>query len=262
MPLSWPRALGMVGIGLLAGFLSGLFGIGGGIIIVPLLVALGYDIKRASAVSLGAVLLSSVVGVLSYASLGHVDWMLALVLAVGSVAGAQLGSRILSRLPSRTIQRFFAVFLFLVAVSLFFTVPSRDGVVHLDWLNGTLGVLLGFVVGVLSAILGIGGGVMVVPALILGFGAGDLIARGTSIAMMIPTSISGTIGHIRAGRADLRASLLVGLGAVLTTTLGALTAKAFDPQLGNILFGLLIVFMAAQLAWRTRARPVDGDTGR
>ena len=255
--ITWPRALAMVGVGLVAGYLSGLFGVGGGVVVVPFLVWLGYDIKRASAVSLGAVLLSAIAGVITYAATGHVDWVLALLLALGSVAGAQLGSRLLGKLPARTIQLGFAVFMLLAAVSLLFTVPSRSGSVHIDLLSAVLAVVLGFVVGVLSAILGIGGGVMIVPALILGFGANDLVARGTSIATMIPTSISGTIGHIRAGRADLLASLFVGLGAVSTTTLGALTAKALDPRVGNVLIGVLLVAMAIQLAWRARRRTVD-----
>lgn len=251
----WRRALSLLAVGLTAGFLSGLFGIGGGIVIVPLLVVLGYDIKKASAISLGAVLIISLAGVVSYASFGEVDWLLAALLAVGSVTGAQLGSRILGRLPARTVQLFFSVFLLLVALSLFVVPATRDGVVHLDWLNGIAAVLLGLVVGTLAAILGIGGGVMIVPSLMFGFGAGDLLARGTAIAMMIPTSVSGTIAHIRAGRADLVASACIGVGAVFTTATGAFVARSLDPHVGNILFALFVVFLAAQLAWRALRAP-------
>lgn len=251
----WGRAAALLGVGLGAGFLSGLFGIGGGIIIVPLLVFIGYDIKKSSAISLGAVLVISLTGVVSYASFGQVDWMLAALLAVGSVVGAQLGSRVLGRLPAKTIQIFFSIFLLVVAVSLFVVPSTRDAAVHLTVLSGILAVVLGLIVGTLAAILGIGGGVMIVPALMLGFGAGDLLARGTAIAMMIPTSISGTIAHIRAKRADLVASALIGFGAVFTTTLGALTARAIDPHLGNILFALFVVFLSGQLAWRALRTP-------
>lgn len=249
------RAAVLAGIGLLAGFLSGLFGVGGGAVIVPLLVMLGYDIKRASAVSLGAVLISSIAGVVSYASLGQVDWLLALCLAAGSVVGAQFGSRLLSWLPSRAVQYAFAVFLVVVAISLFLIPPSRDGVVALTPWLAVAAVLVGLVVGALSALLGIGGGAVIVPTLMLGFGAGDLVARGTSIAMMIPTSISGLIAHVRAGRADFPASLVLGVGAVVTTALGALTARALDPHLGSILFALLVLFLAGQLLWQARRMP-------
>ncbi|MGV1033699.1 MAG: sulfite exporter TauE/SafE family protein [Microbacteriaceae bacterium] len=246
----WGRAIALLGVGLGAGFLSGLFGVGGGIVIVPLLVVMGYDIKRSSAISLGAVLLISVAGVISYASFGEVNWLLAAFLAIGSVIGAQLGSRVLGRLPAKIVQLSFAAFLLAVAVSLFIIPTTREGAVELDWMNGGAAVLLGLMVGTLAAILGIGGGIIIVPALMLGFGAGDLLARGTAIAMMIPTSISGTIAHIRAGRADLVASALIGAGAVLTAALGALVARAMNPQLGNTLFGLFVVFLAGQLVWR------------
>ncbi|MFM6973803.1 MAG: sulfite exporter TauE/SafE family protein [Agromyces sp.] len=253
--LSRRRIIGLVLVGLGAGFLSGLFGIGGGIIIVPLLVMLGYDIKKASAVSLGAVLIISMVGVISYAGFGEVDWLLAALLALGSVFGAQIGSRILGKLPARAIQLFFAAFLLLVAISLFLAPPVRDAVVHLNWLNAIAAVVLGLVVGTLASILGIGGGVMIVPALILGFGAGDLLARGTAIAMMIPTSVSGTIAHVRAGRADFLASGILGFAAALTATLGATTAHALDPRVGNALFAGLVLFLAGQLVWRALRTP-------
>lgn len=245
------RSWSLVALGLGAGYLSGLFGIGGGIIIVPVLVMMGFAIKQASAVSLGAVLVISTVGVISYASLGEVDWILAALLALGSVFGAQIGAKILTRLHSHVIQYAFAGFLVLVAISLFVLPPVRDSAVTLDLLSGIGAVLLGFVVGTLAAVLGIGGGVMIVPGLMLGFGAGDLLARGTAIAMMIPTSISGTIAHIRAGRANLIASAFIGVGAVVTTPLGALSAHALDPRVGNMLFAMLLVLLAAQLVWRT-----------
>ncbi|HLP23189.1 MAG TPA: sulfite exporter TauE/SafE family protein [Microbacteriaceae bacterium] len=250
--LGWRRAVALALVGLGAGYLSGLFGIGGGIIIVPLLVLLGFDIKKASAISLGAVLIISSVGVASYASFGEVNWFLAALLALGSVVGAQLGSRVLGRLPARTIQFAFAFFLLAVAMSLFFAPVARDAVVHIGVASAIAAVLLGLVVGTLASILGIGGGVMIVPALILGFGAGDLLARGTAIAMMVPTAISGTIAHVRAGRADLLASALIGAGALGTTALGAVTAHLLEPRVGNVLFGALLVFLAGQLAWRAR----------
>ena len=250
--LGWRRVAALAGVGLGAGFLSGVFGIGGGIIIVPLLVLIGFDIKKASAISLGAVLIISSVGVASYASFGEVNWLLAGVLALGSVVGAQIGSRVLGRLPARTIQFCFAAFLLAVAVSLFVSPTARDAAVQLSWGSAIAAVLLGLVVGTLASILGIGGGVMIVPALMLGFGAGDLLARGTAIAMMVPTAISGTVAHVRAGRADLLASAVIGVGALGTTTLGALTAQSLEPRVGNALFGVLLVFLAGQLAWRAR----------
>ena len=92
-------------IGLVAGFLSGLFGVGGGIIIVPaLVIAAGFDQRLASGTSLAAIVPTATVGVISYATTGNVNWIAAVILAIGSVVGAQIGSHLLSRLPKRVIQ--------------------------------------------------------------------------------------------------------------------------------------------------------------
>ena len=246
--INWPKALGFLGVGVVAGYFSGLFGIGGGILIVPLLVFLGVDIKIAAPTSLAAVFPISIVGTLSYAFINAVNWPIAGLLALGAVIGAQMGAVISAKLSRTALQFAFAAFLIIVAASLFLTVPSRTAVVELDLVNGIGAVATGLLVGTLASILGIGGGVMVVPALMLGFGASDLVARGTSIAMMVPTSASGTIAHVRSGRAELRVAGLIALGAIATTWIGTLSAQAIDPKLGSMLFAALLVIIAAQLA--------------
>ncbi len=250
--LTAKRTLAFIALGLATGFFSGVFGIGGGILIVPILVMLGYGIKEASAISLGAVFLIALVGTATYAVLGQINWLLVALLAVGAVVGAQLGSRVVGRFPARVLQFIFAGFLVLVAISLFFVVPVRDAAVSLTLVTGCIAVLAGTVVGILAAILGIGGGVMIVPMLMLGFGVGDLVARGTAIAVMIPTAASGTIANLRAGRGNPRASLAIGGGAALSTPLGALAAAWLNPAIGNALFAMFLLFMAGQLAWRAR----------
>ena len=93
-----------------------------------------------------------------------------------------------------------------------------------------------------------GGGIIVVPMLILLFGQSDLVAKGTSLAMMVPTAISGTIGNLRKHNVDLVSALVVGLSACVTTALGAAAAIALDPFVGNVLFAVFLVFIAAQMA--------------
>ncbi|WP_092666647.1 sulfite exporter TauE/SafE family protein [Agrococcus carbonis] len=238
----------LVGIGLLSGFLSGMFGIGGGIVIVPLLVLLAKFPRRlAAGTSLGAIVPAALVGVASYAALGNVDWLVALILVVGSVAGAQVGAHLLHKLPVQAIRWAFIVFLAAVAVSLFLIVPSRDAELELDVLPIIGLVVLGFVTGVLSGILGVGGGIVIVPMLILLFGLGDVAAKGTSLAMMIPTAISGTIGNLRRKNVDLVAALIVGLAACVTTALGAAAAVALDPQTASIIFGAFLVVLIVRL---------------
>lgn len=236
-------------VGASAGYLSGLFGIGGGVIIVPLLVLIGFEIMNAAAISLGAVLVISIVGTVAYTSLGQIDWVLAGLIAVGSVFGAQLGGRLLNRLTGGSLRIAFAVLLLLIAVSLSFSPPVREATIDLNWLTAVGAVFLGIVVGVLATVFGIGGGVLLVPALMLGFGVGDLVARGTAIAVMIPTSISGLLAHLRAGRANYAASLLVGAGSVFTTAAGAYSAHLLNPHVGNLLFAVFLAILASQFIW-------------
>ncbi|HET8866699.1 MAG TPA: sulfite exporter TauE/SafE family protein [Agrococcus sp.] len=238
----------LVAIGLLSGFLSGMFGIGGGIVIVPLLVMLAkFPRKLAAGTSLGAIVPAALVGVASYAAVGNVDWIVALILVVGSVIGAQVGAHLLHKLPVLAIRWAFIVFLAAVAVSLFFVVPSREAEFELHVWSAVGLVVLGFITGVLSGILGVGGGIVIVPMLILLFGLSDVVAKGTSLAMMIPTAISGSIGNLRRKNVDIVAALIVGLAACVTTALGAAAAIALDPRTASIIFGVFLVLLIVRL---------------
>lgn len=112
------QAVALLVIGLVAGLASGLFGIGGGVIIVPALVGLlKYDQKLAVGVSLGALLLPvALPGVIAYYQAGAFDTGAALLVALGLLVGALGGARIALRLPSRTVRRLYGVFLLLVAL--------------------------------------------------------------------------------------------------------------------------------------------------
>jgi uncharacterized membrane protein YfcA len=243
-------------IGLAAGFLSGLFGVGGGILIVPALLLLVLDDQRiAAGTSLAAIVPMSIVGVVSYAIGGSVDWVAAALLAVGAILGAQVGSHLLSRLPRRALRWGFIVFLLVVIVSLFLVIPSRDA--SIEFTGGSvIGlVVLGLITGVLSGLLGIGGGAVVVPMLIVLFGASDLIAKGTSLLMMIPTALSGTIGNVLRKNVDLPAAAVIGVSACTTTALGSLVAAAISPQVANMLFAAFLAAVITQLIVKALRSP-------
>ncbi|WP_405373687.1 MULTISPECIES: sulfite exporter TauE/SafE family protein [unclassified Microbacterium] len=243
-------------IGLIAGLMSGMFGVGGGTVIVPMLVTLlGFDQRRAAGTSLAAIVPTAAVGVISYATVGSVAWVPAVILAAAAVIGAQIGTWLLARLPQNAIRWGFIGFLLVVIVMLFIVVPSRDADVPLTWFTGTGFVVLGLITGVMAGLLGVGGGVIVVPALMILFGMSDLEAKGTSLLMMIPTAISGTIGNLRRRNVDLLAGVLIGAAACTTTALGAWFATLVDPMTANILFAAYLAFIAIQLsikAWRAR----------
>ena len=255
-----PRAYAaFVGIGLLAGLLSGLFGVGGGTVIVPLLVLfLHFNQRLGAGTSLAAIVPTASVGVVSYAIHGSVAWVPALILAAGSVVGAQIGTRLLPKISQTTLRWFFVGFLVIVIVSLFLVVPSREAAFDLQLLNGLALVAVGVVTGILAGLIGVGGGVIVVPVLMLAFGTSDLIAKGTSLLMMIPTAISGTIGNIRNRNVDLVAATVVGVSACTTTALGAWLATLIDPFAGNMLFAAYLVVIAVQMAMKAiRGRKKD-----
>ena len=255
-----PGLVPLIAIGLAAGLLSGLFGIGGGTIIVPALALwLGMPQRLAAGTSVAAILPAAAVGAISYAVQGNVDWTAALCLTVGIVAGAQLGTYLLARLPVSALQWAFMVFLLVVIVTLWFVVPQREDEIGINLLSAALLVLTGFITGVLSGVLGVGGGVIVVPVLMFFFGANDLVAKGSSLVMMIPGSISGTIGNMRRNNVDMRAALAVGIAASVCVPFSSVLATLLEPFLANVLFSLYILFIVLQMLVRKLR---DGRKGR
>jgi uncharacterized membrane protein YfcA len=255
-----PRGIALcIGIGLLAGLLSGLFGVGGGTVIVPLLVLLlAFDQRLAAGTSLAAIVPTATVGVVSYAAGGAVAWIPALLLAAGAIGGAQIGTWLLPKVSQTALRWAFVAFLAVVIVMLFVAVPSRDAVFTLTWGSGTALAALGLITGVASGLIGVGGGVIVVPVLMLVFGTSDLVAKGTSLLMMIPAAVSGTLGNLRRGNVDLLPALVIGVSACTTTALGAWLATIVDPFVGAVLFAVFLVFIGTQMALkaiRGRRRP-------
>jgi len=250
----------LVAIGVLAGVLSGLFGVGGGVIVVPALMAFAQmDQRRASATSLVAIAPAAVVGAVTYAVQGEVHWLAALTLAVGSVIGAPIGARLLRALPLRALPWIFVGFIAVVLVSLFTTVPTRGGEVHFGIVEAIVLLLLGLLSGVLSGLVGVGGGVVIVPGLEVVLGAGDLLAKGTSLLTMVPTSVSGTVANLRRRAVDLRVGLTVGVTAAVCSPGGAVLARLVEPQVGTWLFAAFLVVVAVIVLSRGRRRAPQND---
>lgn len=250
----------LVAIGVLAGGLSGLFGVGGGVIVVPALMAFAQmDQRRASATSLVAIAPAAVVGAVTYAVQGEVHWLAALTLAVGSVIGAPIGARLLRALPLRALPWIFVGFIAVVLVSLFTTVPTRGGEVHFGVVEAIVLLLLGLLSGVLSGLVGVGGGVVIVPGLEVVLGAGDLLAKGTSLLTMVPTSVSGTVANLRRRAVDLRVGLTVGITAAVCSPGGAVLARLVDPQVGTWLFAAFLVVVAVIVLSRGRRKAPQND---
>jgi uncharacterized protein len=114
-----PRSVVLVGIGLAAGFFSGLFGVGGGILVVPLLImAVAYRPHEATATSLAAILFTASAAALAHAESGNVEWDQALLVGLPAVAGVTAGTWLNRRLQARWLVLLFAAFLVAVAIRL------------------------------------------------------------------------------------------------------------------------------------------------
>ena len=119
-----------------------------------------------------------------------------------------------------------------------------------------LAALLGFVGGVLAGLFGVGGGILFVPTLVLVLGLTQIHAEATSLLAILPTVIVGTWRQHRHGNVDLRAGLIVGIGAIAGVEGGVQIAKALPEDTLRRLFAVLMFVVAASLAWRAlRQKP-------
>lgn len=226
----------LIVVGMLVGVLSGTFGIGGGTVIVPALVWLGLSQRNAAATSTLAIVPTSISGVVSYATGGHVDWLAAVLLFCGMFVGGQIGSWLLSRLPELVLRWIFVAFLVFVVINQLSFVPSRDHQIAMSVTTGICLALLGVIIGTLAGLLGIGGGALAVPSLSMLFGASDLIARGTSLLAMFPNSITTSAANLKRRLAHVKTALIIGVTAAVTAPLGTWIAGEVSPRAGSIMF--------------------------
>lgn len=247
---------GAAGVGVVAGVLAGLFGVGGGILIVPgLVLILGMHQRRAHGTSLAAIIPIAASGVLGFALQGAVDWPAAALLSVGASAGALLGTRALQRIRPRSLRIAFALFLVATAVRLFLEAPVGTGRGELDPFMVAGLIVLGLVAGTVAGLFGVGGGILIIPALVLLFAVPDAVAKGTSLVVILPTAVVGTARNLHYGNADLPAAAAAGLSGVITAFLASQLAVRLDPRLSAILFGLLLVMVAARMLLTRDERP-------
>lgn len=245
-----------VAVGVIAGLASGLFGVGGGIVIVPGLVLLaGLQQRLAHGTSLTAIVPIAIVGTIGYATAGEVDFAVAGAMAAGAVVGAPVGVSLLNRLPQRALRLGFSLVLVLTAIRMVVDVPAGEGRAAIDLADALWYALTGFAAGVLSGVMGVGGGVLVVPILALLFASPLVLAKGTSLAVIVPTALVGTWRNVRRGSTDVRAGLIVGAGGVLTAAVASQISLEMDPVVSAWTFAALLVATALRMARATRRTP-------
>lgn len=242
--------------GLLAGLAGGLFGVGGGVILVPLLTAgFGLSQHRAHGTSLAVIGVSALAGLAVYGAFSHVAWATAAVVALTSVMAAPLGAKWATRTSPHSLRRAFAVFLVLVAIRLLWKTPQPHVA---PFHHGMVGVAfdlgLGVLVGLLSGYMGVGGGLIAVPAFTLVLGMTQQAAQGTSLAVILVTGPAGAIVHGRHGNVALSLVPLLALGAILGAPLASWLAQMLPHELLARVFAVFLLFNGTY-AWFRVSRP-------
>jgi uncharacterized membrane protein YfcA len=234
---------------------------------VPLQVIWAKTTSRvAAANSLAAIVPIGIVGACVYYFGGQAHQLnleVAVFVMIGSSAGALVGAGLSSRVPERTLKMLVAGLLIVAAATeVHDAVLGGNAVVESAARSGPepirdgLLVLSGAVIGTISGLTGVGGGVLLVPTLVLGFGLGQRVAQGSSLLAILPTAAVGAIVHRRNGDLDAGAAGWMSLGGVPGSLLGALLALALPQRVLAGLFGLLLTAMAVQM-WPRRSEATE-----
>jgi uncharacterized membrane protein YfcA len=248
-------------LGAAAGVLGGLFGIGGGLVMVPgMVLFLAIPQHRAHATSLAAMIASAAAAVVPLALDNRVDWDTAGFLVFGSVFGAYLGARIFARIPEVWLAGGFVVLALASALRMFLegdkvgAATVGTATIDTSWVGVVGFVLVGFAAGILGALMGVGGGIVYVPALVTLYSLEQHLAQGTSLAVIVPTAVVAAIAHGRRGQVEWRLAVLLGSGGLAGGWLGAQAALALDAPLLRKLFASFLVLMALRMLARTHRR--------
>ncbi len=280
----------ILGMGGAVGLLSGMFGVGGGFLMTPLLIFIGIPPAVAVATGANQLVAASVSGVLAHWRRGNVDFKMGTVLLVGGIFGSGLGTWIFALLKDAgqvdlLISLSYVLFLgviggLMLVESVGALLRSHKGTVKRKklhqhyWIHGLpfkmrfrksklyisalLPLVLGFFVGVLSAIMGVGGGFVMVPAMIYLMGMPTSVVIGTSLFQIIFVTANVTLLHsMTTQTVDVLLALLLMSSAVIGAQLGTrIGAKMKGEQLRSLL-GLMVLLVCAKLAFDLILTPDD-----
>lgn len=183
---------------------------------------------------------------------------------IGSTVGAYLGARLIGRVPERSLKVVVAVVLVAVALDEIASgflpgvlLAGHHSVpVQLAAGQYVLIVAAGLLFGTLSGITGVGGGIFIVPTLVIGFGLSHHLAQGTSLVAILPTAAVGAFTHHRRGNVDVRAAAWIGVAGIPTALAGAFLALSLPQSALAVLFGLLLLFAASRI-WPKQDQPIS-----
>ena len=234
-----------VALAVFVGISLGLLGGGGSILTVPLLsYVAGLDPKQAIATSLFVVGVTSAIGSIAHARAGRVRWRIAAVFGAAAMAGAYGGGRLAHFIPGNVLLIAFALIMIAAAVAMLRGRREVD-----DESTGPLPIgkimLQGASVGIISGLVGAGGGFLLVPALALLGGLPMPVAVGTSLVVISMQSFAGLAGHLAGESIDWRLAGMVTAAAVVGSVIGGLLTSRVEPAMLRKAFGWFVLAMAA-----------------
>lgn len=235
--LDWPSVVLLLVSGLAAGFVSGLMGVGGGIVLTPVLhYGLRLSWEEAVATSLLVIAIQAPLGIWRHARRGAVDWPTALSLAAGGLFGVATGDVLLPHLPLAALRLLFALVMAWAAFRLVARPVQARTQRHPVWVLLAVGVGA----GVVSRLLGVGGGILTVPALgLLGFPVHTAV--GSSLVPVFTNAAAASGANLARGL-EWTTALLLAAGALPGTFFGVWTAHALPEEgLRRVVAGALLV---------------------
>jgi uncharacterized membrane protein YfcA len=234
-----------LGLSLLIGVSLGLLGGGGSILTVPILTyAVGMEARAAIAASLFVVGVTSAVAAIAHARAGRIQWRTGVVFGAAGMLGAFAGGRAAAYLPARVLMILFAAMMIATAIAMLRGRRAAAVAVRRDLPLGKI-LVEGFVVGVVTGIVGAGGGFLVVPALVLLGGLPMEVAVGTSLVVIAMKSFAGLAGHLGHVTVDWPITLAITGTAILGSFLGSALAGRIPPATLRRAFGVFVLAMAA-----------------
>lgn len=253
-----------VWVGLVAGLLGGLVGVGGGVVMVPLMTeTLHFRQQEAHGTSLVAVVFTAILGAILYLLHGNVDVGAAAVLAAMALATVRAGALCSNVLAEARLKGYFGLLLLAISALLILKpyLPHLVNGVPPVWARWAVLVLLGALTGFISGLLGVGGGIFMVPMMVLCAGIDQHTAQGVSLLAMIPAAALGAWTHSRQG--NMRPSLLPGLitGVLCGVYIGGSVAHRIPERELQFLFTALLLYTAWRYLRIRYRRPSAGSQG-
>lgn len=237
-------SVAVMAFGLLVGLVTGIVGAGGAIIAVPALVYVaGVSLETAISTSLVMGSVTPIAALLPRLR-GGVDWRAVAAVAAGGIPAAFIGTKVGAFIPADVLLLAFAALMVVAGVQMLRPRPSSTAArAPRFWI--ARGLAVGLLVGFLTGLLGVGGGFITVPALILAFRMPIKTAIGTSLAVTVINAAAGVVAHAGMGSPDWAITLAFGLPAVIGAVFGARLSTRLSGQALQVGFAVLIFVTAA-----------------